>query len=199
MDEHNKKRPDENEDEVQIDSEETGGDNEVVLDEEDGDQTELIKKLREKLKKSTEEKQQYLDGWQRTRADFVNFKKNQETEKKELVRFANEALLLDMISVLDNFDMAFANKEAWEKVGKEWRMGIEYIYSQYLKTLERYQLVQFDPIREQFDPVKHEPTELVPTDKEEEDNKVIAVLQKGYMLFGKIIRPAKVKLGEYKK
>lgn len=156
-----------------------------------------IKKLRKKLKKCMEEKREYLDGWQRSKADFMNAKKKEEKLREELISFAKESLMLDLLSSIDNFDMAYADKNAWESVDKNWRIGIEYIHSQLLKTLGKHGLEQFDPIGEQFDPARHDSVELVVTDKKDDDHKVLEVMQKGYVLNGKVIRPAKVKVGKY--
>lgn len=169
----------------------------IVFDESDDDGNDALKKLREKLKKCVAEKQEYLDGWQRTKADFVNARKNDEEQKGHLIKFAKEGLINDMLSVVDNFEMAFANKDAWEKVDKNWRLGIEHIHTQFLKVLEEHGLVQFDPKEEQFDPSRHDSIESVVTKDKSKDNTVVEVLQKGYILNDKVIRPAKVKVGKY--
>ncbi len=194
-----------NEPEIEVEKEENADvENDVVIediDEEgggvDANPAATIKKLREKLKTAIAEKQQYLDGWQRMKADFVNAKKREMEERKNLISYANEALISDIIPALDSFDLAMGNKEAWEKVDKNWRTGIEYIYSELLKVLENNGLTQTNPIGEVFDTAKHEPTELVATYNKDEDGKIVQVLQKGYSLNGKAIRPAKVKVGEY--
>jgi len=157
-----------------------------------------ISKLKEKLKACEKEKQEYLDGWQRARADFVNLRKRDEEEKKEYIKFASERVIDDMIPVLDSFEMAFANKEAWEKADKNWRMGVEYIHSQLRAILEKNGLVDINPIGQTFDVNRDEASEYVPVENEFENNKIIAVVQRGYMLNGKMLRPAKVKVGEKK-
>lgn len=161
--------------------------------------TSTIKKLREKLKKCVEEKQEYLNGWQRSKADFVNARKKEEELRSGLVAFAKEGLILDLLTSIDNFDMAFANKDVWESVDKNWRVGIEHIHSQLLKTLEEHGLKQFDPLGEEFDHNRHDSVETVVVDDKSDDHKVVLVMQKGYELGGKIIRPAKVKVGQLKK
>lgn len=170
----------------------------VVFEEVESEGIEQIKKLREKLKKCVKEKQEYLDGWQRSKADFVNAKKKDEELRAELLSFAKSGLILDLLSSVDSFEMAFTNKSAWESVDKNWRVGIEHIYSQLLKTLGEHGLEQFDPNGEQFDPNRHDSVESVVTDKKEDDHKVLEVMHKGYILGGKIIRPAKVKVGQLK-
>lgn len=177
---------------------EEGYSDDIVIEEIEDNDNNIVKKLREKLKKCTAEKQEYLDGWQRLKADFVNAKKKEGDLRAELVSFAKEGLILDLLSSVDNFDMAFANKSAWESVDKNWRVGIEHIHSQLLKTLLGHGLEQFDPIGEKFDPARHDSVETVVVKKESDNHKVIEVMQKGYILNDKIIRPAKVKVGQFK-
>jgi len=159
---------------------------------------EKIKKLREKLKETEAEKQQYLMSWQRAQADFVNIRKRDEESKKDYLKFANENLINELLSVVDSFSMAFANKESWEKVDKNWRAGVEYIYTQFKNVLKDYGLEEFDPSGELFDATKHEALGTVVTDIKEDDHRVLEVIQRGYFLYGKMVRPAKVKVGEVK-
>jgi molecular chaperone GrpE len=169
-----------------------------VVPEEESESRDLVKKLREKLKKVTEEKQAYLDGWQRSKAEYINARKRDEESKKEYIRFANEELLQDLIPVLDSFEMAFSNKEAWEKADENWRKGVEYIYSQLTSILEKYNAVAISPLGEEFNPKRDTAVELVAIDDKEKDGKIVAVLQRGYLLNGKVIRSPRVKVGEYK-
>ena len=98
------------------------------------DPKEKIAKLKAKIKELEFEKSEYMNGWQRERADFVNYKKRVENERVETIKFANENLIAELLAVIESFDMAFSNKEAWEKVDKTWRVGVEYIHTQFLKT-----------------------------------------------------------------
>jgi molecular chaperone GrpE len=75
-------------------------------------------------------------------------------------------------------------------------MGVEYIYSQLKGILEQNGFSEFDPQGETFDPVRHHAIETIPVTDPAQDHKVIEVVQKGYMLNGKIVRPASVKIGE---
>ena len=160
---------------------------------------ETIKKLREKLKKAIAEKQEYLTGWQRERADYTNFKRETENNRKELVKFANERLFDELIPVLDSFDMAFGNKEAWEKADLNWRIGIEYIYNQLVKSLADNGLVQFSAnVGDKMDDMKFEAIGTVPTEDEKIDHTVAVVTKKGYLLNEKVFRPAQVKVFEAK-
>lgn len=152
-----------------------------------------MKKLREKLKVCEKEKKEYLDGWQRMRADFANARKEEDTRRGEMIKFASEGLVDDLIPVLDSFAMAFGNKEAWEKVDANWRKGVEYIYAQMLSVLESRGLTEIGKVGEKVDPRTHVAIEEVSPATEKEENTVSEVVQKGYRLHSKVIRPAKVK------
>jgi len=171
----------------------------VVYDEDENSvPTDTIKKLREKLKVAIEEKQKYLDGWQRDKAEFVNARKRDEEDKKNLLKFAEANLISEIIPALDAFDMAMANKEAWEKADKNWRVGVEYIYSQISNALQNHGLTKIDPKGEIFDPNHQHSVAVVHSDKKEDDGKIIEVVAYGYSLNGKIIREPQVKVGEHK-
>jgi molecular chaperone GrpE len=165
----------------------------VTIEPEEGSEQETIKKLREKLKKALDEKQEYLTGWQKDKAEFINARKRDEQDKKDFVRFANENLLAELFPVLDSFNMAMGNKEVWEKVDKNWRMGVEYIANQLKKILEDNGLKEIDPIGQKFDPLRDEAIE----DGKESDI-ITTVVSKGYSLNGKIVKAPKVKVGEKK-
>jgi molecular chaperone GrpE len=163
------------------------------------DPKEKIIKLKEQIKKLTAEKDEYMNGWQRERADFVNFKKRAEEEKKDYIKFANENLLEEMLAVLESFDMAFMNKEQWNSVPQNWRVGVEYIHSQLVKILDENGLKEFVPkIGDKFDVTSHIAEEVIPSDKESEDGVILSVKKKGYILNNKVIIAPKVVVGEFK-
>lgn len=178
----------------------------VVFDAEDGEgnltdaanPAAKLKQLREKLKKAEAERMEYLSGWQRAKADLINARKRDEADKKDFIKYANEDLIGEILTVLDSFDMAFNNREAWEKVDKNWRVGVEYIYSQLLSTLERFGLKLINPIGQKFDPNHHVSIENVLVTDKAEEGVILDVIQKGYELGGKVIRAPKVKVGELK-
>ena len=153
-----------------------------------------IKLLKQKLREVTEEKQEYLDGWQRLKADFANFKKREEEGKEEFIKFARENLIADLLPVLESFQMAFANKEAWGNVDPAWRVGVEYIHTQLSQVLEGHGLTVEDPIGKDFDPKEHESIGIVATNDHATHHKIAEVVQRGYRLSGKLIRSAKVKI-----
>lgn len=158
----------------------------------------LIKKLRQKIKELEEKNQEYLTGWQKERADGVNLRKRLEEEKKEFAKFAKEDISTELISVLDSFESAFKNKEAWEKVDKNWRQGVEYIHTQFLNVLANHGVTIVSPLGEKFDPMRDDALESVIVENEKDNNKILEVVSAGYKLHDKIIRAPKVKVGEYK-
>lgn len=162
-------------------------------------QAETIKKLREKLKKALAEKQDYLTKWQKDKAEFVNARKRDAESQKEFMKFANESLMAELTAVLDSFGMAFANKEAWEKVDKNWRTGVEYISNQLKKVLEDNGLKEINPEGQPFDPMRDEAIEYEPVTDEKWDHVVTSVVQKGYSYNGRTLKAPKVKVGEWKK
>ena len=169
------------------------------IDEEGNHQEgELVKKLRIKLKNAEEKAQEYLTGWQKERAESVNLRKRLEEEKKEFAKFAKEDIATEIIPVLDSFESAFKNKEAWEKVDKNWRQGVEYIHSQLIGVLSNHGVSVVSPLGEKFDPTRDEAIETVAVENPEDDHKILEVVSAGYKLQNKIIRAPKVKIGEYK-
>lgn len=172
----------------------------VFDDSEDGAHlVDKIKKLQKQLKECKIENREYLDGWQRAKADIINSKKEEEKRRTDFVTLIREGLLFELLPTLDSFDMAFGNKEVWEKVDKNWRVGVEHIHTQLLGILKQYNLEPFDPIGTIFNPSEHDSIESVSTDKKSEDNIILTVLQKGYKINKKVVRPAKVTVATFKK
>ncbi|MFA6416160.1 MAG: nucleotide exchange factor GrpE [Candidatus Paceibacterota bacterium] len=172
--------------------EETG---EIEFDETDGNLRDKLKKLRAELKEVQSERAEYLAGWQRAKADYVNLKREAEKEKQDLAKWAREGLLHELLPLADSFDMAMANREAWEAAPANWRQGIEYIYSQLQVILRDNGLEPIDPLGEKFDPAIHHCLATITTDNEADEDKVLEVLKKGYIMNGKVVRPAQVKVG----
>ena len=172
---------------------------EDVNEEGEVDARTTIKKLREKIKKLEGEKQEYLDLSQRTRADYVNFKKEVETNRLSDRKFATKRFIEELLPVLDSYDMAKGNTIAWEKVDQNWRVGIEYIFGQLRTVLENEGVTQFGKVGDTFDPNFHESMEMVTVENESENDKIISILQSGYRMNEIVLRPARVKTGHFEK
>lgn len=151
-----------------------------------------IKKLQEKIKELEKEKTEYLDGWQRARADYANLQKSTDEDKKRFKALFAEKFVEDLIPVVDSFSMAMSNKDAWEKVDANWRTGVEYIYNQLVGALQSHGLELFGEVGDTFDPARYEAVSEESTDDASQDHKVAKVIQRGFMLGDSIIRPARV-------
>ena len=125
----------------------------------------------------------------RLMADFQNYKKRVEKEKKDLYSYANEKLVTEQLEVLDNFERALEQETSDESFKK----GMEMIFKQLSNVLEKSGLAEIAALGEDFDPNVHN---AVMTEETEdyESGKVSGVMQKGYTLNGKVIRPSMVKV-----
>jgi molecular chaperone GrpE len=170
-------------------------DQEIEPTTEDGDVLSAgnkVKKLQEKIKGLEKEKQEYLDGWQRARADYANLQKTTDEDRKRMRTLIEENFISELLPTVDSFLMAMSNKEAWEKVDPAWRTGVEYIYNQLMNTLESHNLKLFGEVGEVFDPTKHEAVGEERTEDTKLDHTIAKVNQKGFMLGESILRPARV-------
>jgi molecular chaperone GrpE len=167
---------------------------------EDGEEDlkKTLKKLRNDLKQARKEKEEYLTGWQKERADFANYKKQEEDRKAMFSESMRERILSRFLSVMDSFNMAFANREAWEKVDANWRKGVEYIHSQMNTVFEEYGVLEIGKVGEVFDPNIHESLEMVDTNEKDKNHTIANVIQKGYKIGGRVLRPARVNVFEFK-
>ena len=180
------------------------GDSEIEYEDgvdEDGgsgpDVVQKVKKLKDEIKKLKEEKQEYLDGWQRERAQFANYKKDEGDRDKRLRLIFEESFVSSLLPTLDSFDMAMGNTEVWNKVDKNWRIGVEHIYKQLKNVLDEYEVEEINTIDIHFDPEQHLAIEHVDVEKDEET--VLKIIQKGYKTKDHIIRPAKVAVSKVSK
>ncbi len=167
---------------------------------EDGEEDlkKTLKKLRNDLKQARKEKEEYLVGWQKERADFANYKKQEEDRKTMFSESMRERILSRFLSVMDSFNMAFANREAWEKVDVNWRKGVEYIHSQMNTVIEEYGVFEKGKAGEVFDPNIHESLEMVDTNEKDKNHTIANVIQKGYKIGDRVLRPARVNVFEFK-
>ena len=145
---------------------------------------EKIKKTKNKLKICEQERAEYLAGWQRAKADLINYKREQEQKISEIFRFANEGLIFEILPILDSFEAALKHKND---------EGIKQLYNQLLSILKNNGLEEIKTIGEKFNPELHE---SVGEGEGKEQGIVVEEVQKGYKLNGKLIRASKVKINK---
>ncbi len=146
--------------------------------------------LRAALRDEREKAQGYLQNWQRAAADYQNFKRRVEDERSETARFANAALIINMLPLIDDLDRALKNVDS-HLASLTWVDGIRLIYRKFQALLEMAGVQEIEADGQTFDPSQHEAVSQAPGD----DNKVISVVQKGYRLGDRVIRPAMVVVG----
>ena len=167
---------------------------EMIPDEETAgaDATARVQKLRGELKECHEERKEYLDGWQRAKAELINYKKDEAKRFEEFVKFAAEGVIAEVVAVLDSFDLALQHQ-----MPKDVEKGIVLIRSQLEDILRRRGLEVLAAVGQKFDPSFHESLGEVESDTA--SGTVTEELQKGYLLNGKVLRPARVKISKHKK
>lgn len=130
--------------------------------------------------------------YMRLAADFQNYKRRVEKEKTDIYAYANEKIMVEMLNVIDNFERAL---EHAQDGGESFVEGMEKIFKQFRGVLEKSGVEEIDSLGKDFDPNFHHAV-LTEKSVEYESEKVTAVLQKGYTLNKKVIRPAMVKVAE---
>lgn len=133
----------------------------------------------------------HYKSWQRTAADFANYKRRVESERSETARFASAALVINLLPVYDDLERAVATVDA-HLAGLNWVQGVVAIQRKFANLLAAMQVSEIAADGEQFDPAAHEAVAQQPG----AEGKVLHVVQKGYRLGDKVLRPAMVIVGE---
>ena len=143
----------------------------------------------EEQKEVKEEDEALNMKYLRLMADFQNFKRRTEKEKNDIYAFANEKLVVELLNVIDNFERALALGQE----GDSFVEGMNLIFKQLQGVLEKAGVKEIEALGQEFDPNFHNAVMMEDTD-EFESGKVSCVLQKGYTLNNKVIRPSMVKV-----
>jgi len=150
------------------------------------------KKIEEKLKECEKLKNEYLDGWKRMRAEFLNYKKEEYERKKEWAKFVKEDLILKILLILDSFDLFEKNLPENLKENPHIK-GVFQIKKQILDFLDKEGVKIMKTIGKKFDPNFHEAVKEV-EEKGKEPGTIVEEVKKGYFFEEKVLRPAKVKV-----
>lgn len=147
----------------------------------------LKQALAEEMKKAEDT----LASWQRTQADFVNYKRRTEQERQDFSRFANANLILSLLPVLDDLERALSTKPPAKSAKHSWADGIRLVERKFKSVIEAQGVTPIKALGEPFDPNFHE---ALRQDNGEEGI-VIGEYQRGYMLGDRVLRPAQVVIG----
>jgi molecular chaperone GrpE len=146
--------------------------------------------LEAQLQQEKQRAESYLASWQRAAADYQNLKRRVEQEREEFARLGNASLIINMLPLLDDMERALENVDA-RLAGLTWLDGIRLIYRKFQALLEMSGVSEIQADGQQFDPNLHEAVMY----GDGEEGKVINVVQKGYKLNGRVLRPTMVVVG----
>ena len=156
--------------------------------EDEGEDSELDK-LNKDLERKDEEIIELKSHIQRLQADFDNFRKQGEKQKQDLIRYANEGLIVKFLDIYEDMERALENSSNEEEL----REGLELIYSKMKNALEKEGVEEIPAVGEKFDPFKHEAL-LTVDSPNHENNEIVDELMKGYTLKDKVIKYSKVRV-----
>lgn len=146
--------------------------------------------LEQAVAREKKKAEEYLANWQRTQADFLNFKRRTEQERQDFSRNANAGLLLSLLPVLDDIERALENVPE-DIAGHEWVEGTRLVERKFKNSLESIGVKQVLALGMVFDPNYHEALRQEPGP----EGIVVGEFQKGYLLHDKLLRPARVIVG----
>ncbi|MFC1595195.1 nucleotide exchange factor GrpE [Patescibacteria group bacterium] len=145
--------------------------------EEDAEYIMELKKIKDKLKKCAKEKEEYLAGWQRAKADFINARKAEQKSREEFSKYAEAQLFYEILDITDSFEEAL-------KIGTD--DGIKMLYNQIKGFLKNHNVEEIELSEgDEFNPEFHEAIKG-------EGNIVESILQKGYKIHERVLRPVRV-------
>ena len=143
--------------------------------------------VEQRLKQAEQAAQEHRDAWLRAKAESDNVRKRSQTEIANAHKFAVENFAGELVPVKDSLEAALASENPTVEAMKA---GVELTLRQLKAVFEKFNLKEIDPLGEKFDPHRHQAISTV--DSDAEPNSVVQVLQKGYLLHDRVIRPALV-------
>jgi len=155
------------------------------------EETEALKLEIEELSQKSGE---YLDGWQRERAEFANYKRRMDREREMLKFNITGNVIRSYLEILDDLDLALKNKPT-EGEGATWAEGIELIYRKFITVLEAEGVETMQVEGQFFDPNLHEAISQEPNE-DFESGEIIAVVRNGYSIGERVLRPASVRVAQ---
>lgn len=151
---------------------------------------ETLEELKKTILNLTEEKEELENKLMYSKAELVNYRKRKDEETQNMLKFANQDLIMELLVVLDNFERAMASMKVTDETSKVME-GIQMIYNHLNETLKNFGVTEIEAKDKPFDSNYHEAV-MTANDKEKDNEIVVNVLLKGYMLKNRVIRAAKV-------
>jgi len=150
-----------------------------------------LKEMESRFEAKQEEAKETYDRFLRVSADFENYKKRASREMEEFRKYANQSLLKEMLSVVDNLELAINSSNDREKADKTLIEGLNLTLNEILRVFEKFNVTPIEAQGKTFDPTYHEAVMREETDDYPE-NSVISEFQKGYLIYDRLLRPAMV-------
>lgn len=155
-------------------------------------EVEIMPSLEELLKQAELQAAEHHDAWLRAKAEADNIRRRSAEEVQAAQKFAVTKFATEMLAVKDSLEMALKDTSSIESI----QAGVDLTLKQLVSVFERFQLAEINPVGEKLDPHKHQAISVVPADAE--PNTVVSVMQKGYLLGDRVIRPAMVVVAKAK-
>ena len=176
------------------------GEPEAIIDEQADESIEdsAEEDLADKLRAKEQEAQENYDRLLRVSAEFENYKKRASREMEEFRKYSNQSLIKEMLSVVDNLELAINSTDGQKAIDKGLLDGLEMTHREILKVFEKFKVKPISAEGQPFDPTFHEAVMQEETDDFPE-NTVINELQKGYLIHDRLLRPAMVVVAKPKK
>ena len=149
--------------------------------------------IERKLQEKSAQYEETLEKFQRLQADFANYKKRVDKEKSEVYTYANEKIAKDLLEIIDNLERALESTNDVDE-NNPLLQGVNLVYKQLMDTLNKHEVEEIEALGKSFDMNLH--YAVMQEEADGEPNKVIEVLQKGYKIKDKILRPAMVKVSK---
>lgn len=150
-----------------------------------------VEGLRTRLEEEKQRAGKHYESWQRSAADYQNYKRRMEEERREVARLATVSLIINLLPLMDDIERALSSVDP-KIAGLTWIDGIWMIYRKFEAVLQNAGVTEIEADAQQFDPTVHEAISEV----DGEEGKVLSVVQKGYKLGDRVIRPAMVVVGK---
>jgi molecular chaperone GrpE len=163
-------------------------------DEGPAEEVDELMTLRRDLEEQKAKAAEYLDGWQRARAEFANYKKRIEKEQEDMIKSANGAFITRLLPVMDDFERAFQTLPL-DLMGMTWLEGIALIQRKLQILLEQEGVTVIEIEGQFFDPTLHQAVTYEESE-EHEEGQIIGEVQKGYKMGDRVLRPSLVRVAK---